>query len=103
MKEHVDFRDEHNIHFVITCAKIEFNLCHFAPFSDDEIYKVIFTLNNLFKITSLQSQGWDEHFIYKLHIVADCYQFMSTFGFANDIDFNVEAKKIIVQSNIVSL
>ena len=90
-EEHVDFRDQ----------QIEFNFCHSAPFSDDEMHKVIFTLNNLFKITSLQSQGWDEHFIYKLHIVADCYQYMSTFGFANDIDFNVEDKKIIVQILLV--
>ena len=44
----------------------------------------------LFKVTSLHLKGWDENFIYKLHIVAECSQVMTTFEFMTNIDFNKE-------------
>ena len=56
-KEHVDCVDQYNIHFAISHTKTEFSLCHSMPFFDDEIHKITFILNNLFKITSLDREG----------------------------------------------
>ena len=89
VKKHADFREQHDINFAITRNKIEFNLCDSVPFSYDEMYKVLFILNNLFKVTSLHKKGWDENFIYNLHVAADCSQFMSMFEFSNNIHFSV--------------
>ena len=46
VKQHAD---QHNIYFMISSTEIEFDICHSNPFSDDEIYKIAFVLNNLFK------------------------------------------------------
>ena len=81
VKEHADFVDLHNIHFTISSAKIEFNLLHSNPFSDGEIYKITFVLNNLFKVTSLVKEGWDKKCIYKMNVIVELSQFMSTFEF----------------------
>lgn len=70
------------------------------PFSDDKIHKITFIWNNLFKITSLNRERWDENFIYKSYVM---FQFMSTFEFVNDIDFNLKDRRVIIQSNIFSL
>lgn len=69
-------------------------------FSDDEIHKIAFIWNNLFKITSLDREGWDENFIYKSYVMS---QFMPTFGFFNDTDFNLKDRGVIIQSNTFSL
>ena len=71
------------------------------PFPDNEMHKIVSTLNKVFKVTSLHLKGYDENFICKLHIVAECSQFMTTFEFMNDIYFNKEEE--IVISNIFSL
>ena len=70
VKEHADFFDQHNIHFTRSSAKIEFNSLHSNPFSDGEIHKIILVLNNLFKVTSLDKEGWDEKFIYKTYVIS---------------------------------
>ena len=102
VKEHADFVDLHNIHFTISSAKIEFNLLHSNPFSDGEIYKITFVLNNLFKVTSLVKEGWDKKCIYKMHVIVELSQFMSTFEFFNEIGFNF-LRNEIVESNVFSL
>ena len=75
---------------------------HSNPFSDDEIHKVTFVLNNLFKETSLDKEGWDESFIYKTHIIAELSQFMSAFEVFSYIDFNFLQNEIF-ESNVFSL
>ena len=72
------------------------------PFSDGEIYKITFVLNNLFKVTSLVKEGWDKKCIYKMHVIVELSQFMSTFEFFNEIGFNF-LRNEIVESNVFSL
>ena len=99
-KEHVDCVDQYNIHFAISHTKTEFSLCHSMPFFNDEIHKITFILNNLFKITSLDREGLNEYFIYWLDIIVELSQFMSTFEFFDDIDFNSKDGEVIF--NLIS-
>lgn len=50
----------------------------------------------------LDKEGWGENFIYKLHVIAELSQFLSTFEFFNDTDFNLQDEEII-KSNVFSL
>ena len=50
----------------------------------------------------LDKEGWDENFIYKLRVIAELSQFLSTFEFFNDTDFNLQDEEII-KSNVFSL
>lgn len=102
VKEHAGFVDQHNMHFMIFSAKFKFNLLHSNPFSDDEIFKITFVLNNLFKVTSLDIEGWEENFIYETNVIAEVSQFILTFEFFNNIDFNFLQSEI-VESNVFSL
>ena len=102
VKEHADFVEQHNIHFTMLSAKIKFNLPLSNPFPDDEIQKIRSVLNNFFELASLDKEGWDENFIYKTHVIAQLSQFMLTFEFSKDIDFNFSRNEI-VESKVFSL
>ena len=58
-------------------------------------------MNNLFKVTSLDKEGWEENFIYETNVIAEVSQFMLTFEFFNNIDFNFLRSEIVL--NLTSL
>ena len=98
VKEYADFVKQHNIHFTMLSANLPLS----NPFPDDEIQKIRSVLNNFFKLASLDKEGWDENFIYKTHVIAELSQFMLTFEFSKDIDFNFSWNEI-VESKVFSL
>lgn len=98
VKEYADFVEQHNIHFTMLSTNLPLS----NPFPDDEIQKIRSVLNNFFKLASLDKEGWDENFIYKTHVIAELSQFMLTFEFSKDIDFNFSWNEI-VESKVFSL